>query len=65
MVLREKVYVYNFQHLDLACSFPTVVNPLGLVSVNMSEDKCVLAFPSEQVGVAKLVIVASDKDSEN
>ena len=51
--------------MDLACSFPTCLNPLGLASVNMSEERCVLAFPSETVGSSKIVFVANGKDTEN
>jgi len=55
VVIEEKVYVYNFQHLELADSFATYKNPAGLVSLSIAEDNCVLAFPDEKVGHAKIV----------
>jgi len=35
VVLEKKIYVYNFQHLDLAESFVTCENKLGLVSLSV------------------------------
>jgi len=67
VVLEHKIYVYNFQHLDLADSFVTCKNPLGLVSLSSQEDHCVLACPDEKVGYAKLVHFSNgkEKDSKN
>lgn len=55
VVLEEKIYVYNFQHLDLAESFVTIKNPQGLVSLSVAENSCVLACPDEKVGHVKIV----------
>ena len=55
VVLEQKIYVYNFQHLDLAESFVTIKNPLGLVSLSVAENSCVLACPDEKVGHVKIV----------
>ena len=55
VVLEQKIYVYNFQHLDLAESFVTIKNPLGLVSLSVVENACVLACPDEKIGHVKIV----------
>jgi hypothetical protein len=37
VVLEEKIYVYNFQNLECSDSWITCKNPLGLVSLSISE----------------------------
>jgi WD repeat-containing protein 45 len=61
VVLEQKIYVYNFQHLDLADSFLTCKNPLGLVSLSSKEQACVLACPDEKVGSVKVVHFTNEK----
>lgn len=63
MVLEQKIYVYNFQHLDLADSFITCKNPQGLVSLSSQEDKCVLACPDERAGYVKVIHFGKEKQT--
>lgn len=60
--MEKKIYVYNFQHLDLAESFVTCENKLGLVSLSVQEDNCVLACPDEQIGAVKIVHFSKEKE---
>jgi len=61
VVLESKLYVYNFQHLELADSYLTCANPQGLVSLSTDEKNCVLAFPDETVGCVKIILFNNDK----
>lgn len=60
VVLLQKIYVYNFQHLDCSDSFATAENPNGLVTVSIAEDNCVFAFPHPQLGCAQIVKLSSN-----
>ena len=59
--MEHKIYVYNFQHLDLADSFITCKNPLGLVSLSVQEGACVLAVPDEKAGHVKVIHFEAEK----
>lgn len=61
VVLENKTYVYNFQHLDLADSFVTCKNPAGLVSLSTLENNCVLAVPDEKEGHIKVIHFEAEK----
>ena len=61
VVLAQKVYIYNFQHLDLADSFVTYNNPGGLVSLSVSEANCVLSVPDEKLGHIRVINFTDDK----
>lgn len=61
VVLEHKIYLYNFQHLDLADSFVTCKNSQGLVSLSTNESACVLAVPDEKIGYVKVVWFDQDK----
>lgn len=61
VVLEHKIYVYNFQHLDLADSFVTCKNPMGLVCLSTQEGACVLAVPDEKAGHVKIIHFEAEK----
>ena len=62
VVLESKVYIYNFQNLDCSDAFLTCENPVGLVSLSVVEDSCVLAIPDETIGQVKVVHFNDNKD---
>ena len=64
VVVQHKVYVYNFEHLDLADSFVTCNNPEGLVSLSTVENYCVLAVPDEKAGHVKVVSFLEEKTTK-
>lgn len=61
VVLEHKIYVYNFQHLDLADSFVTCKNTNGFISMSTVEDACVLAVPDEKEGHVKVIHFEAEK----
>lgn len=55
VVLDQFVYIYKFQNLEQISKFETVPNPKGLVALSTNAEQCVLACPSVQKGVVRLV----------
>ena len=47
--------------MDLAESFITIKNPLGLLTVSTQENQCTIAFPDEKVGFVKVVNFSKEK----
>lgn len=55
VILEDKIYVYNFQTLTLQEKFDTCPNSRGVCAMNGSKDMCVLATPTTEVGIVKLI----------
>lgn len=55
MVLEHKIYVYNFNSLQVENKFDTLANPKGLCAMNGSKEMCVLAIPSAKEGVIQVI----------
>lgn len=60
VVLEKRIYVYNFNDLELIDGIETCSNPSGLCSVSYEEHLCVLACPDNEKGRVHVNIYKKD-----
>ena len=55
VILKKKIYVYNFLQLKVMESFDTSPNPRGICAMNGSKEMCVFASPHSKEGTIQVI----------